>query len=150
MHQNYYDQDQDRKGDMLLWSYAWASSNPWYATLPPDTLISASLSVMIIGIPQYQYQFILSKSSISLLLSRTGNKMPNIWSQYWGHVQFMVITSSEWIICTLWQFLILTQVIYNNFLQITTAYWTLCSCICTNIVPKYMSDLLTKLGYAGT
>ena len=61
---------------MLISSYAWASGNPWYVMLPLDAPVLRSLSVMIIGIPWYLFQFILSQLCISLLLSRTDNKMP--------------------------------------------------------------------------
>ena len=68
--ENYYDLHLDRKGQALIWSYAWSSGNPWYVTLSPDALILALLSVMIIGALWYLYWYALSPLSISLLLSR--------------------------------------------------------------------------------
>ena len=64
--------------ETVSWSYAWASGDPWYVMLPSKSPVFALLSVMIIRRPWCKYWFALSQSSISLLLSKTDEKMPHL------------------------------------------------------------------------
>ena len=75
--ESYDDQYWDRKGQMLAWSYAWDSDNPWSVVLPLNVSVLAMLNMMI-KTHWYWYQCTLSQSSTSLLLLRTYNKMPNM------------------------------------------------------------------------
>ena len=61
-----------------MWSYAWASDNPWYVILPANASLSALLNMMILGYLGTYIDSSYFNHQSFLLLSWTGNKMPHL------------------------------------------------------------------------
>ena len=110
---NYSDLHQDRKGQMLIWSYAWASVSPWFTMLPPNAPVMASLNDdngglfgIYIDRSYFNHQPHYSYSGLAIRCL--------IWSQYLENIQLRARS--------IWNSLLSCFATYSS--QILTASWT--------------------------